>query len=262
MIEKVSAQRDKVQTASLLVTRLSWLRQQQLKLAARRDERNPGKLWRQETGNRVIGELRSLQRGRLRHDGYASDSAVLDDDDDTWVVHSTSGQVRNKTNFLSYVLFSITLSYHIIFNTRIINNYNLTCIKYRRNRNPISHSFSHKTWKWVILLTLVFVNYITVLWAIIISFMILCYIVIYFDNHISFLVQPTSVIQYLSSVHFYYNTVNFYNYLRSLYHDLLLIIHNFRRNQGRRLIHPRQQVLCFRNDPAAGSTMVRSEPVL
>lgn len=92
--------------------------------------------------------------------------------------------------------------------------------------------------------------------------MILCYIVIYFDNHISFLVQPTSVIQYLSSVHFYYNTVNFYNYLRSLYHDLLLIIHNFRRNQGRRLIHPRQQVLCFRNDPAAGSTMARSEPVL
>ncbi|XP_060823862.1 tensin-1 isoform X9 [Bombus pascuorum] len=75
---------------------LSWLRQQQLKLAARRDERNPGKLWRQETGNRVIGELRSLQRGRLRHDGYASDSAVLDDDDDTWVVHSTSGQTQSR----------------------------------------------------------------------------------------------------------------------------------------------------------------------
>jgi len=65
-----------------------------LKLAARRDERNPGKLWRQETGNRVIGELRSLQRGRLRHDGYASDSAVLDDDDDTWAGSPISGQVR------------------------------------------------------------------------------------------------------------------------------------------------------------------------
>lgn len=74
--------------------RLSWLRQQQLKLAARRDERNPSKLWRQETGNRVIGELRSLQRGRLRHDGYASDSAVLDDDDDMWTGSSISGQVR------------------------------------------------------------------------------------------------------------------------------------------------------------------------
>lgn len=78
------------------VGRLSWLRQQQLKLAARRDERNPGKLWRQETGNRVIGELRSLQRGRLRHDGYASDSAVLDDDDETWIPHSVSGQVRHS----------------------------------------------------------------------------------------------------------------------------------------------------------------------
>lgn len=261
MIEKVPAQRDKVQTASLLVTRLSWLRQQQLKLAARRDERNPGKLWRQETGNRVIGELRSLQRGRLRHDGYASDSAVLDDDDDTWVVHSTSGQVRNKTNFLSYFLFSIISSYRIIFNTRIINYYNLICIKYRRNRNPISHSFSYKTWEWFILLTSVFVNYITVLWAIIISFMILCYIVIYFNNHISFLVRPTFVIQYLSCVLFNYTIVNFQNYLRSLYHDLLLIIHNFRRNQDRYLIHPRQQVLCFRNDPVAGNTMVRSEPV-
>ncbi|XP_017766737.1 PREDICTED: tensin-1 isoform X11 [Eufriesea mexicana] len=76
---------------------LSWLRQQQLKLAARRDERNPGKLWRQETGNRMIGELRSLQRGRLRHDGYASDSAVLDDDDDTWVVNSTSGQTQSRS---------------------------------------------------------------------------------------------------------------------------------------------------------------------
>ncbi|KAK0159239.1 hypothetical protein PV328_010145 [Microctonus aethiopoides] len=64
---------------------LSWLRQQQLKLAARKDEHSPGKIWRQERGNRVIGELRSLQRGRLRHDGYASDSAVIDDDDDVWM---------------------------------------------------------------------------------------------------------------------------------------------------------------------------------
>jgi len=71
-----------------------------LKLAARRDERNPGKLWRQETGSRVIGELRSLQRGRLRHDGYASDSAVLDDDDDTWAASSVSGQVRNQKDML------------------------------------------------------------------------------------------------------------------------------------------------------------------
>ncbi|XP_012229573.1 tensin-3 isoform X11 [Linepithema humile] len=75
---------------------LSWLRQQQLKLAARRDERNPGKLWRQESGSRVIGELRSLQRGRLRHDGYASDSAVLDDDDDTWAASSVSGQPLSR----------------------------------------------------------------------------------------------------------------------------------------------------------------------
>ncbi|XP_014473624.1 PREDICTED: tensin isoform X3 [Dinoponera quadriceps] len=75
---------------------LSWLRQQQLKLAARRDERSPSKLWRQETGNRVIGELRSLQRGRLRHDGYASDSAVLDDDDDTWTAGSISGQPPSR----------------------------------------------------------------------------------------------------------------------------------------------------------------------
>jgi len=79
---------------------LSWLRQQQLKLAARRDERSPGKLWRQETGNRVIGELRNLQRGRLRYDGYASDSAVLDDDDDGWVANSVSGQVRNYQRLL------------------------------------------------------------------------------------------------------------------------------------------------------------------
>ncbi|XP_066587705.1 tensin-3 isoform X3 [Prorops nasuta] len=80
---------------------LSWLRQQQLKLAARRDERNPGKLWRQETGNRVIGELRSLQRGRLRQDGYASDSAVLDDDDDNWTASSLSGQTPCRSLYTS-----------------------------------------------------------------------------------------------------------------------------------------------------------------
>ncbi|XP_076634098.1 focal adhesion protein tensin isoform X10 [Colletes latitarsis] len=86
-----------VKNTSDHVDGLSWLRQQQLKLAARRDERNPGKLWRQETGNRVIGELRSLQRGRLRHDGYASDSAVLDDDDDAWIPNSVSGQSHNDS---------------------------------------------------------------------------------------------------------------------------------------------------------------------
>lgn len=86
--------RDKIVPFLLLSFSLSWLRQQQLKLAARKDERSPGKLWRQETGNRVIGELRSLQKGRLRHDGYASDSAVLDDDDDGWAPSSVSGQVR------------------------------------------------------------------------------------------------------------------------------------------------------------------------
>ncbi|XP_050458286.1 tensin-3 isoform X5 [Cataglyphis hispanica] len=80
---------------------LSWLRQQQLKLAARRDERNPGRLWRQETGNRVIGELRSLQRGILRHDGYASDSAVLDDDDDMWAASSISGQPTKAVPYTS-----------------------------------------------------------------------------------------------------------------------------------------------------------------
>ncbi|XP_026675230.1 tensin-3 isoform X4 [Ceratina calcarata] len=85
-----------VKTSSDHVDGLSWLRQQQLKLAARRDERSPGKLWRQETGNRVIGELRSLQRGRLRQDGYASDSAVLDDDDETWAVTSNSGQIQSR----------------------------------------------------------------------------------------------------------------------------------------------------------------------
>ncbi|XP_015176305.1 PREDICTED: tensin-3 isoform X10 [Polistes dominula] len=76
---------------------LSWLRQQQLKLAARRDEKSPKTIWRQETGNRVIGELRSYQRGRLRQDGYASDSAVLDDDDDTWIPSSLINQTQSKT---------------------------------------------------------------------------------------------------------------------------------------------------------------------
>ncbi|XP_018306952.1 tensin-3 isoform X9 [Mycetomoellerius zeteki] len=85
-----------VKSGSDHIDGLSWLRQQQLKLAARRDERSPGKLWRQETGNRVIGELRSLQRGRLRHDGYASDSAVLDDDDDGWTANSVSGQPSSR----------------------------------------------------------------------------------------------------------------------------------------------------------------------
>ncbi|XP_023248314.1 tensin-3, partial [Copidosoma floridanum] len=79
----------------------SWLKQQQLKLAARRDERSPARLWRQETGNRMIGELRSVQKSRMRHDGYASDSAVLDDrdddaddddDDDAWALGSPNGQ--------------------------------------------------------------------------------------------------------------------------------------------------------------------------
>lgn len=82
----------------LLISRVSWLKQQQLKLAARRDERNPSKLWRQESENRVINELRNLQRGRLRRDGYASDSAILDDDDDTWVGSSTLEQVKNRKN--------------------------------------------------------------------------------------------------------------------------------------------------------------------
>ncbi|XP_063977385.1 tensin-1 isoform X14 [Diachasmimorpha longicaudata] len=76
---------------------LSWLRQQQLKLAARRDERSPGRIWRQETGNRVIGELRSLQRNRVRQDGYASDSAVLDDDDDIWILNSVTSQSQHDS---------------------------------------------------------------------------------------------------------------------------------------------------------------------
>ncbi|XP_046588721.1 tensin-1 isoform X10 [Neodiprion lecontei] len=77
---------------------LSWLRQQQLKLAARRDERSPSKQWRQESGNRVIGELRTVQRGRVRQDGYASDSAVLDGDDDAWTINYTmQPQVRSAT---------------------------------------------------------------------------------------------------------------------------------------------------------------------
>lgn len=100
---------------SLLILRLSWLRQQQLKLAARRDERNPGKLWRQETGNRVIGELRSLQRGRMRHDGYASDSAVLDDDEDTWLVNSTSGQVKKREE----MIIETALEFHFSSNNFI-----------------------------------------------------------------------------------------------------------------------------------------------
>ncbi|XP_011501349.1 PREDICTED: tensin-1 [Ceratosolen solmsi marchali] len=75
---------------------MSWLKQQQLKLAARRDERSPTKLWRQESGNRMIGELKSVQRSRLRHDGYASDSAVLDDEDDVWTVNSAHGQISSK----------------------------------------------------------------------------------------------------------------------------------------------------------------------
>ncbi|XP_031788600.1 tensin-1 isoform X11 [Nasonia vitripennis] len=75
---------------------MSWLKQQQLKLAARRDERSPAKLWRQETGNRMIGELRNVQRSRLRHDGYASDSAVLDDDDDVWTVNPMHGQSNGR----------------------------------------------------------------------------------------------------------------------------------------------------------------------
>ncbi|XP_023290031.1 tensin-3 isoform X6 [Orussus abietinus] len=77
---------------------LSWLRQQQMKLAARRDEKCPIKQWRQESGNRVIGELRSLQKSRLRYDGYASDSAVLDDDDENpWTPSSISGQLPART---------------------------------------------------------------------------------------------------------------------------------------------------------------------
>ncbi|XP_034947399.1 tensin-3 isoform X2 [Chelonus insularis] len=80
---------------------VSWLRQQQLKLAARRDEKSPGKLWRQETSNRVIGELRSLQRSRLRQDGYASDSAVLDNDDEMSMhspIHSQTMRLAPHTS--------------------------------------------------------------------------------------------------------------------------------------------------------------------
>ncbi|XP_051158278.1 tensin isoform X4 [Leptopilina boulardi] len=71
---------------------LSWLRQQQLKLAARKDERNPAKIWRLEAGNRMLGELKTVQRSRLRHDGYASDSAILDDEDDYWTSSPISVQ--------------------------------------------------------------------------------------------------------------------------------------------------------------------------
>lgn len=71
------------------------MRQQQLKLAARRDEKSPGRIWRQENGSRMLGELKSLQRGRVRQDGYASDSAVLDDDDDDiWIPSSVVSQVN------------------------------------------------------------------------------------------------------------------------------------------------------------------------
>ncbi|XP_033209428.1 tensin-3 isoform X6 [Belonocnema kinseyi] len=76
---------------------LSWLRQQQLKLAARRDERNPSRIWRQEAGSRMLGELKSVQRSRLRHDGYASDSAVLDDEDDIWTINPVSGHNSVRT---------------------------------------------------------------------------------------------------------------------------------------------------------------------
>lgn len=77
---------------------MSWLRQQQLKLAARKDERNPSKIWRMEAGNRMLGELRNVQKSRLRHDGYASDSAILDDEDDNWTSSPISVQVSfNKS---------------------------------------------------------------------------------------------------------------------------------------------------------------------
>ena len=89
---------------------MSWLKQQQLKLAQRRDERSPVKIWRQETGNRMIGELRNVQRSRLRQDGYASDSAVLDDDDDIWMVNNSHGQVNDET-FIE-ILFKNIASYH------------------------------------------------------------------------------------------------------------------------------------------------------
>lgn len=80
---------------------LSWLRQQQLKLAARRDEKSPGRIWRQENGNRVLGELKNLQRNRTRQDGYASDSAVLDDDDDIWIPSSIASQTTRGTSYTS-----------------------------------------------------------------------------------------------------------------------------------------------------------------
>lgn len=80
---------------------MSWLRQQQLKLAARRDERSPaGKQWRQDSGSRILGELRNVQRGLIRQDGYASDSAIIDGDDDSWINNSTVTQVRKReTNY-------------------------------------------------------------------------------------------------------------------------------------------------------------------
>ncbi|XP_023317164.1 tensin-1 isoform X4 [Trichogramma pretiosum] len=82
---------------------LLWLKQQQMKLAQRREERSPARLWRQETGNRMIGELRNVQRSRLRHDGYASDSAVLDDDDDNSSSWSHSHHAVSQTNGRSTV---------------------------------------------------------------------------------------------------------------------------------------------------------------
>lgn len=77
----------------------------------------------------MIGELRSLQRGRLRHDGYASDSAVLDDDDETWIPHSVSGQVRHSNltgissrkypQFSQLIVFQKALTlYRVLYNYR------------------------------------------------------------------------------------------------------------------------------------------------
>ena len=51
----------------------------------------------------------------MRHDGYASDSAVLDDDDDTWIVNPTSGQVRNSRRFISVFLLLIIYNCKLIF---------------------------------------------------------------------------------------------------------------------------------------------------
>lgn len=51
----------------------------------------------------MLGELKSVQRSRLRHDGYASDSAVLDDEDDIWTISPVSGQVR-YIHFFNFML--------------------------------------------------------------------------------------------------------------------------------------------------------------